>query len=96
MYPFTPFNRLHHLTVYTIYAGATNHVLTSLVSSFGTDPSAMLACLVPLPLKSNLQHYGLVYLQAAVKVTERTHLHAYTTSHCSKSITSHETPSKPR
>ena len=49
-------------------AGATNHVLTSLVTSFDTDPSAMLKCLVPLPLKNNLRHYALVYLQAAVKV----------------------------
>lgn len=49
-------------------AGATNHVLTSLVASFDYDPSAMLRCLVPLPLRSNLRHYALVFLQGAVKV----------------------------
>ncbi|KAL0035669.1 hypothetical protein WJX79_007044 [Trebouxia sp. C0005] len=47
--------------------GATNHVLTALVASFDYDPSAMLTCLVPLPLKSNLRHCALVYLQSAVK-----------------------------
>ena len=51
-------------------AGATNHVLTALVASFDYDPSAMLTCLVPLPLKSNLRHCALVYLQSAVKVTD--------------------------
>ncbi|KAL0025489.1 hypothetical protein WJX77_005361 [Trebouxia sp. C0004] len=47
--------------------GATSHVLTALVASFDYDPSAMLMCLVPLPLKSNLRHCALVYLQSAVK-----------------------------
>ncbi|KAL0050904.1 hypothetical protein WJX82_009701 [Trebouxia sp. C0006] len=47
--------------------GATNHVLTALVASFHHDPSAMLTCLVPLALKSNLRHCALVYLQSAVK-----------------------------
>ncbi len=51
-------------------AGATNHVLTALVASFDHDPSATLTCLVPLPLKSNLRHCALVYLQSAVKVTD--------------------------
>ena len=55
-------------------AGATNHVLTTLVASFDHDPCAMLTCLVPLPLKSNLRHCALVYLQSAVKVTD----HAFT------------------
>ncbi len=50
--------------------GATNHVLTALVASFDHDPSAMLTCLVPLPLKSNLRHCALIYLQSAVKVAD--------------------------
>ena len=50
------------------FAGATNHVLTSLVASFDHDPSALLTSLVPLPLRSNLRHYALVFLQGAVKV----------------------------
>ena len=54
--------------VLNVPAGATNHVLTCLVRSFDTDPSAMLTSLIPLPLKSNLRHYALVYLQSAVKV----------------------------
>lgn len=49
-------------------AGATNDVLTSLVAAFDSDPSAMLTCLVPLPLRSSLRHYALVFLQGAVKV----------------------------
>ncbi|KAL3136443.1 hypothetical protein ABBQ38_005698 [Trebouxia sp. C0009 RCD-2024] len=47
--------------------GATNHVLTSLVASFDREPSALLTSLVPLPLRSNLRHYALLSLQAAVK-----------------------------
>lgn len=51
-----------------VCAGATNHVLTSLVASFDREPSALLTSLVPLPLRSNLRHYALLSLQAAVKV----------------------------
>ncbi|KAL0025925.1 hypothetical protein WJX77_003954 [Trebouxia sp. C0004] len=47
--------------------GATNHLLTALVKSFDTDPSGLLSCLIPLPLKSNLRHSTLLSLQAAVK-----------------------------
>lgn len=47
--------------------GSTSHVLTSLVNSFESDPSALLTCLVPLPLKSSLRHSALVFLQSAVK-----------------------------
>lgn len=61
---------LECLAIYCMSAGATNHVLTALVASFDHDPSAMLTCLVPLPLKSNLRHCALVYLQSAVKVTD--------------------------
>lgn len=43
-------------------------MLTSLVNSFQSDPSALLTCLVPLPLKSSLRHSALVLLQGAVKV----------------------------
>jgi len=56
--------------MYCMSAGATNHVLSALVASFDYDPSAMLTCLVPLPLKSNLRNCALVYLQSAVKVTD--------------------------
>lgn len=47
--------------------GATSHVLEALVRSFDVDPSALLKCLVPLPMKSSLRHSTLLALQAAVK-----------------------------